>query len=906
MSGQIIGDILPYTQAIATGGQTVFGTNWTADTASDVVVYQTPFGDDADDATQILPYPAGYSVAFIGSLQEVEVTLTNPASAGDRITITRQTPADRENLYTNTNFTPSMLNNDFGILTLVDQQAQLVDQKIGPRYNYSAIIVDVVDTILPILGANQIWVKNNDDDAIIALDVPSSGFAPTAATFVLLEPEASLPNSFPLSSLGNGVLINDSGSNTLLSRLITGTANVTQVTNGNGLAGNINITLVDNPLIPGTAGMGIPQGTTAQRVVPASGISFRYNTDSGRLEFWDGVTWTELEDSTDFSSLPTGFVTVTNGSGALNSRTLVATANQIDITNTNGAGNPVFSLSSTLNLPGTFDIQSSTAVDSIINDPTMAAATTMNLSTSTAIKTYVDSLVTGLNIQGSCVAGSTVALTVTYNNGAAGIGATLTNAGVQAAFSLDGVSPTVTQRVLIKNQASSLQNGIYTVTDVGSGATDWVLTRATDYDTPAEIQPGDFVILTGGTTQANSSWIQTATVTTIGVDAITFIQFSASLPVNVASGGTGRTSFTAYGILAGGTTATGSLQQVTIGASGTILQSGGASALPTFSTATYPSVATGTGTILRADGTNWVPSTATYPNTASVAGAFLRADGTNWVASTLTIPNTASINTIPYASIANVWGEISAANNSVLATGGTGIPAWIPKTSVIGSVIASRITATGAFTYTPTTGMQFVRVRLAGGSGGGGGVTGAAGQTSAASGGNAGGYLEFYMTAAQVGASINGSVGTGGAGGAAGNNNGAAGGNTTFGDWTAVGGNGGLGCAAAATSQQIGVGATLSNTTGTGTILSSIASNSANFAFTLTTVLAVNGGSGGGNPLGAKLGSITLVATGAVAGAGNLTRGGGNGAISLNTAGNLAGGAGGAGIVLLEEFIAVA
>lgn len=315
------------------------------------------------------------------------------------------------------------------------------------------------------------------------------------------------------------------------------------------------------------------------------------------------------------------------------------------------------------------------------------------------------------------------------------------------------------------------------------------------------------------------------------------------------------------------------------GTTGNILQSNAAAA-PSFSTATYPSVATGTGTLLRADGTNWVATTSTYPNTNA-------------------------INTLLYASAANVMAALATANDSVLSTGATGIPAWIAKTGFIGSVIASRITTPGAFTYTPTTGMQFVRVRLAGGSGGGGGVTGAVGQTSAASGGNAGGYLEFYMTAAQVGASKTGSVGAAGAGGAAGNNNGVAGGNTTFGDWTAVGGNGGTGCASAVTSQQIGVGATLSNTTGTGTIISSIASNSANFAFTLTTTLSVNGGSGGGNPLGAPLGSITLVATGAVAGASNLTRGGGNGAISLNTAGNLAGGAGGAGIVLLEEFIAV-
>jgi hypothetical protein len=199
MSQVVIGDISPYTQAIATASQTVFGTNWTANYPSDVIVYQTPAGNPANDVTQILAYPADYSVAFIGDQQEVQVTLVTGAAAGDIITITRQTPADRENLYTNTNFTPSMLNNDFGILTLVDQQAQLVNQLIGPRYNYSAVITDVVDTILPILGANQFWIKNSNNTGFIAGTLPPSGAAPDDATYLTASNQVSvLPNSFQL------------------------------------------------------------------------------------------------------------------------------------------------------------------------------------------------------------------------------------------------------------------------------------------------------------------------------------------------------------------------------------------------------------------------------------------------------------------------------------------------------------------------------------------------------------------------------------------------------------------------------------------------------------------------------------------------------------------------------------
>lgn len=295
MSNVVIGDILPYTQATAILNQTVFGTNWTANYPNDVVVYRTPSGNTPNDVTQILAYPADYSVSFIGSLQQAQVTLVTGAAAGDIITITRQTPADRLNLYFNTNFTPSMLNNDFGILTLVDQQAQLVDQKIAPRYNYSAHILNVVDTILPILAANQVWAKDNNNDAIIGVDIPASGIAPAGASYVLLNSDpAELPNSLGLSDLASGIMINDVLHSTILARLILGTTNQINVTNGNGLAGNIGLAISNNPLIPGTAGMGIPQGSSAQRITPVSGIGLRFNTDLNAIEYYAAGNWIQL------------------------------------------------------------------------------------------------------------------------------------------------------------------------------------------------------------------------------------------------------------------------------------------------------------------------------------------------------------------------------------------------------------------------------------------------------------------------------------------------------------------------------------------------------------------------------------------------------------------------------------
>ena len=107
----------------------------------------------------------------------------------------------------------------------------------------------------------------------------------------------------------------------------------------------------------------------------------------------------------------------------------------------------------------------------------------------------------------------------------------------------------------------------------------------------------------------------------------------------VAGGGTGQVTLTNHGILVGA--ATSAITQLAAGSSGQVLQSGGASADPAYSTATFPSTATGTGKVLVADGTNWVASTPTFPNASASSGKFIRSDGTNWIASTPTLPTTA-------------------------------------------------------------------------------------------------------------------------------------------------------------------------------------------------------------------------------------------------------------------------
>lgn len=159
---------------------------------------------------------------------------------------------------------------------------------------------------------------------------------------------------------------------------------------------------------------------------------------------------------------------------------------------------------------------------------------TLNLQAAT--KQYVDTAVsTGLHLHQPVRVATTGNLTATYNNGSSGVGATLTNSGAQAAISIDGISLSTNDRVLVWQQTTQAQNGIYTVTTVGSGSTNWVLTRATDADTYAPqsdtgLGGGDYFYVQEGTTGAGDSYVCTNTGTiTFGTTAITFAQFSGAI-----------------------------------------------------------------------------------------------------------------------------------------------------------------------------------------------------------------------------------------------------------------------------------------------------------------------------------------------------------------------------------------
>jgi hypothetical protein len=128
----------------------------------------------------------------------------------------------------------------------------------------------------------------------------------------------------------------------------------------------------------------------------------------------------------------------------------------------------------------------------------------------------------------ACLVATTANLTATYVNGTTGVGATLTNSGTQAAFALDGVTLAVNDRVLVKDQTTGFQNGVYIVTNIGSASTNWILTRSTDFDSPPEMIRGNFIDVISGTANGVTAWMLTSAVVTLGTTAVTFSRLSKS------------------------------------------------------------------------------------------------------------------------------------------------------------------------------------------------------------------------------------------------------------------------------------------------------------------------------------------------------------------------------------------
>jgi hypothetical protein len=160
---------------------------------------------------------------------------------------------------------------------------------------------------------------------------------------------------------------------------------------------------------------------------------------------------------------------------------------------------------------------------------------TPTVATDAANKSYVDTVVSAaLHYHDPVRVEGTINLNATYNNGDSGDGATLTNAGTQAALVLDGISVDSDDRVLIYEQTNQTQNGVYVVTHPGTASSNWVLTRSADTNSyspssSTNLGKGDAFYVREGATGAGELYVMNTEGTIIfGTTNITFSQISSA------------------------------------------------------------------------------------------------------------------------------------------------------------------------------------------------------------------------------------------------------------------------------------------------------------------------------------------------------------------------------------------
>jgi Head domain of trimeric autotransporter adhesin len=520
--------------------------------------------------------------------------------------------------------------------------------------------------------------------------------------------------------------------------------------------------------IVGSGAVSITSGTTAQRPFAVSAGMIRNNTDLTTLEYYNGTTWLDLAKQGTVTSVAvtgstgltvgaspittSGTITLTLGSelqglsglaasgiisrtgaGTYASRTLTGTASNITVTNGDGiAGNPTINLATVTQGSGSGFVKITLdTFGRVTGNTTVLASDITSLVDATYVNVTGDTMSGALNMGGNLI--SSVATPVSGTDAAnknyvdaavTGLSwkqavrvATTVNGALATAFAntqvVDGVTLATGDRILIKNQTTQTENGIYVVQATGAPV------RSTDSDVAAEFV-SQTVFVDEGTVNATSGWTQTVNAPiTVGTTNLVYAQFSGSgsysagtglqlvgntfslvSPVSITNGGTGLSAVGAANTILGVNTAGTALEYKTItaGTGISVTPTAGVSTIANTGvlsfTQTLPSFLTQTG--------------ATTATGAVSSGVTLTSQAANTV---LVAPSgaagTPTFRTLVYADLPiKLYGENPSTPTAPLTSGvnsvaiGTGSNASASNAIAIGTGSNSSITASIVFSST--------------------------------------------------------------------------------------------------------------------------------------------------------------------------------------------------------------
>lgn len=379
-----------------------------------------------------------------------------------------------------------------------------------------------------------------------------------------------------------------------------------------------------------------------------------YNSTEDTIKVYTGSAWRKMIHSASTAGDAATALTISESNGALTFTPNLAT----------GASAGVMSASDYSKLAAA--THEATASTLVMRDGSgRFRAEAPSDSKDVANKAYVDAARLGLDVKDSVRAATTAPITI---------------ASTSSGSVVDGVTLATGDRLLVKNQSTGSENGIYVVQATGS------LVRATDFNDSATATPGAFTFVEEGTTNADSGWVVTTNGTiTVGTTAIAFAQFSGAGSI-VAGDGLSKTGNELDVNTDATTTYINGSNQVAVKSSGTagqtLLSQGSGSAqwgalnLASSSavTGTLPLANGGTNSTTAADARSSLAATTagttSTPVLARVASQGCSASSGSTSTTTVTHnfgTTSVAVQIFEVSSGATVWGDVTRANSNTVS-----------------------------------------------------------------------------------------------------------------------------------------------------------------------------------------------------------------------------------------------